>query len=178
LARGDPNVQYGIGGPSPGGIITTPFSGRGGPQVPYGIGGAGYAFDQNSGSAAHGLVQDLLLRKRLLEQQGVARYPGKPRPDIGGNPPTTNIYKGIPGFENYTGGPRIGGDALGWWSRHMAVPGQGGYPTRERVSEISDAMGRLGQGGVLPRTQRQGYGAGTEDYSDILKRLLMERGGM
>lgn len=177
MARGDPFVQSAF---PIGGQVVVPGTGRSGPNVPYGLGGNQYGGGSGGYGGGYGAADmlDLYRRRRLEEAGGVARYPGKPQPPIGQNPPTPNPYKGIEHFENYTGGPRILGDTLSWWNRHKVVPGQNGYPTRDRVQDISDAQNRLEGRPVIQRSFGGGTGAGIDDYADILKRLLRERGGL
>jgi hypothetical protein len=124
------------------------------------------------------------LRRRVLELEsamgplsvrGVAPFPqrdtftGNP-----GNPPTPNPYAGIPGFDDYEGGPRIQGDALSGWDRHKVIPGQGGFPTRDRVQEISTAAENLGQHQVLQSRGGVGRGesVGGSDFLSEFKRRL------
>lgn len=113
------------------------------------------------------------------------KFPDQVTPP-GSYPAWRNPYGGIPGFEFYGREQMAGNEDIpaflrrnglrrpGPYGQGLAItPGVGGYPTRERVQQISGAMG--GFPGMQPRRGTAGADVGT--YDDILKRMLKERRG-
>jgi hypothetical protein len=151
--------------PSTGGGATTRFG------VPHG------ALQGDLYSPWHGLD------RRPQIGTGVGFTANQPHPNPWNDTPT-NPYAGILGFENYSGGPVNTGHSL-IISRPGATvtpgqvqPGVNGYPSIDRVQQISDAQQHLG--GVGQRFNRGGQGQDIGYMSSLLKMLrrrLRERTG-
>lgn len=105
----------------------------------------------------------------------------------GASGPFQNPYAGIPGFENWGREQAIGDmnrpdflrrhgmrENIGPYGQGMYVtPGKAGYPTRETVMGISQAMARDPY--APPMRGRGGFGADITSPDDLLKRMLAER---
>jgi hypothetical protein len=94
------------------------------------------------------------------------------------NPPQPNMYRDIPGFEDYQGGFQLQGDALSRFGKMHSMPGRGGYPTRDRVQGISNAMQQMQGMKFGPTMSGTGHGAEVSSQDDIIRRLLRERLGI
>lgn len=164
--------------------------------------GAGGGFGPGRSLAATQVMDDLRRRLRGQSAAGLPDLPGAEQPPFtppsgrGGpqveypipppppidreaqlrhamNPGQINPYRGIAGFEHYHQPDlNVPGDALSKFFRRKLLAE--GYPTRERVQGISDALGRLQGFNYGPG--RTGAGQGVElSQDDRLRRLLEQR---
>jgi hypothetical protein len=170
------------GFPQPGIIGNPGFKGR--PNVPayFPVGGGAYGGGKGGYQLAPG---GFPRRKRLLESEATPAESAPVPPPPGGaaylpTGPTINRpqmyinpYAGIPGFEDYQHDLlKIRGDVIGKEGIRN-YPAARGFPSRDRVTQISEAMQRLGL--AQPPRHAMGTGVGLSPGDDMLRRLLRER---
>lgn len=101
---------------------------------------------------------------------------GRPGAEAGLTPHQINPYRGIAGFEHYFQPDlNVPGDALSKFFRRRLLAE--GYPSRERVQQISDAMGKLQGFNYAPTRTTGSGGLDIGQNSDLLRRLLEQRMG-
>jgi hypothetical protein len=168
-----------IGPPS--GFIGNPGQ-KGRPNIPSYFGGGGGGGAYGGGKGGYQLGGPLAPRRKRIDDVAEAA----PQPPSGSAylPPAhtplnrpnfyINPYRGIPGFEDYQHDIlRIRGDQVGKvGAQHY--PEARGFPDRARVTQISEAMQRLG---ALPppRPHAMGTGVAQAGPDEIIKKLLRER---
>lgn len=167
----------------PPGFVGNP-GGKGGPNIqPYFGGGGGGAY--GGGKGGYQLGGAFPFKKRPLQPEAQPSSPAPPPagaayfPLGGGGPGNQhplyiNPYAGIPGFEDYKHDIlRIRGDQIGK-PGIQNYPAARGFPDRARVTQISEAMKRLGAM-PPPAVRGMGQGAGLGNPDDEIRKLLRQR---
>lgn len=176
MAAGFPGGTF-VGNPgTKGGPNVQPFFGGGGGA--YGGGKGGYQLGGGYAPPRRRFIQpppeEVAAASAPVPPAPGAAYMPSPGPSFHTNPLYINPYAGIPGFDDYRHQLlRIRGDVVGKPGT-MNYAAARGFPDRDRVTQISNAMQRLGMM-PPPAPHTMGTGGLLGDQADAIRRLLKER---
>lgn len=165
----------------PGGIIFNPPPGQPPKQVIFSTGGGA----NGPLIAKAGLHPDISALIDLFHRKKAAGsfFPDQQNPTTGQalNNYSSNIYAGIPGMENYTGGPAAGfpnNQSFDRGTIKATSDPWAGYPSVARAGQVAGAANAINMGGlnVAQRYRGNSTGADLGGYADYLRRLLQGGG--